>query len=155
MITKYISELLYDHECVIVPEFGAFITKECPATLDYATHRLMPPSKELAFNGQLVADDGLLIGYVAERQGVTTTVAAKMVHDFANQCLNVIEASGVLRLDGMGVLSRVTSRDYVFQIDDSLNLFGDAFGLTALKVQPVYRKETSASCGENRYRTKG
>ena len=142
MIIKYISELLCDHECVIVPEFGAFITKECPATLDYATQRLMPPSKELAFNGQLVTDDGLLIGYVAEKLGVTTTVAAKMVHDFANQCLNVIEASGMLRLDGLGVLSRVNSRDYVLQIDGSLNLFGDAFGLPILKIQPVYRRET-------------
>ena len=142
MITKYISELLFDHECVIIPDFGAFISKESPATLDYATHRLTPPSKELAFNGQLVSDDGLLIGYVAEKLGVTTTVSAKMVHEFANRCLNVIEASGVLRLDGMGVLSRVTERDYVFQLDEDLNLFGDAFGLTALKVQPVYRKET-------------
>lgn len=142
MIIELITELLYDHECVIIPEFGAFITKECPATLDYVNHRLMPPSKELAFNGQLLADDGLLIGYVAEKMGVTTTVAARMVHDFAMRSLAVLEASGVLRLDGMGVLSRVSNRDYVFQLDDDLNLFGDAFGLTALKVQPVYRRET-------------
>ena len=104
MIIKYITELLYDHECVIVPGFGAFITKEAPATLDYVNNMLLPPSKELAFNGQLVTDDGLLIGYVAKRQGVTTTEAAKMVHDFAMRNLAVLEASGALRLDGMGNL---------------------------------------------------
>lgn len=142
MIIKYITELLFDHECVIIPGFGAFITKEVPATLDYVNHSLTPPTKELAFNGQLTSDDGLLVGYVAQREGVTSTEAAKMVHDFAMSSLAVIEASSVLRLDGMGVLSRVTNKGYVFQLDSELNLFGDAYGLTTLKVQPVYRKET-------------
>lgn len=142
MIIKSITELLLDHECVIVPEFGAFISKETPAMLDYINHRLTPPSKEVAFNGQLLTDDGLLIGFVAKKQGISMTAAAKQVHEFAMESLAVIEASGVLRLDGMGVLSRVTSRDYAFQLDDDLNLFGDAFGLTPLKAQPIYRRET-------------
>ena len=142
MIIKSITDLLLDHECVIVPEFGAFISKETPAVLDYVNNRLTPPSKEVRFNGQLITDDGLLIGYVAKQQGISMTAAAKQVHDFAMQSLAVIEASGVLRLDGMGLLSRVTSRDYVFQLDEELNLFGDAFGLTPLKLQPIYRRET-------------
>jgi hypothetical protein len=125
-----------------VPEFGAFISKETPAMLDYVTHRLTPPSKEVRFNGQLITDDGMLIGYVAKQQGISMTEAAKQVHDFAMQSMAVVEASGVLRLDGMGVLSRVTDRDYVFQLDEELNLFGDAFGLTPLKAQPIYRRET-------------
>ena len=142
MIIKCLSELLLDHECVIVPEFGAFITKEMPAVLDYVNNRLTPPSKEVAFNGQLVADDGLLIGYVAERMGVTTTEAAKMIHDFAMRSLAVLEASGALRLDGMGVLTRVNDRNYIIQFDDDTNLLGDAYGLTAIKAQPVYRRDT-------------
>ena len=141
MIVKYISELLLDRECVIVPEFGAFISKEMPAVLDYVNQRLTPPSKEVAFNGQLVADDGLLIGYMAERMGVSTTEAAVMVHDFAMRSLAVLESSGALRLDGMGVLTRVSDRNYIIQFDDDTNLLGDSFGLTSLKIQQVYRKE--------------
>ena len=148
MIIKAISELLYDHECVIVPEFGAFISKETPAVLDYVNHRLTPPSKEVAFNGQLITDDGLLIGYIAKKQDVSMTAAAKQVHDFASQSLAVIDASGVLRLDGMGVLSRVTSRDYVFRLDDSLNLFGGAFCLTTIQAQPIYRRDTYKQIAE-------
>lgn len=142
MITKYISELLFDHNCVIVPEFGAFISKETPAMLDYVNHVLTPPSKEVVFNGQLLTDDGMLIGRVAEKQGVTMTEAAKKVHDFAMRSLAVIEASGVLRLDELGVLSRVNDTDFVFQLDENLNLLGDAFGLASLKTQPIYRRET-------------
>ena len=142
MIVKYISELLYDHECVIIPEFGAFISKETPATMDYVNHRLTPPSKEVAFNGQLLSDDGMLVDYVAKRENISRNMASKMVHDFAMQSLAVVEASGTLRLDGMGILSRINDRDYIFQLDDDLNLFGDAFGLTSFSVQPIYRRET-------------
>ena len=148
MIIKAISELLFDHECVIIPEFGAFISKETPATLDYVNHVLTPPSKEVAFNGQLLTDDGLLIGYLAKKQGVSMTEAAKMVHDFSMRSLAVIEASGVMRLDGLGVLSRVTDRDYVFQLDENMNLLGDAFGLTTFKAQPIYRRETYKQIAE-------
>ena len=148
MIIKYLTELLLDHECVIVPEFGAFISKETPATLDYVNHVLTPPSKEVAFNGQLLTDDGLLIGYLAKKQGVSMTEAAKMVHDFSMRSLAVIEASGVMRLDGLGVLSRVTDRDYVFQLDENMNLLGDAFGLTTFKAQPIYRRETYKQIAE-------
>lgn len=142
MIIKAITELLFDHDCVIVPEFGAFISKETPATLDYVNHRLTPPSKELAFNGQLLADDGLLVDYVTKREKISRSEASKMVHDFAMTSLAVVEASGTLRLDGMGILSRVTDKDYVFHLDENLNLFGDAYGLPSFSVQPIYRRET-------------
>lgn len=142
MIIKCLSELLLDHECVIVPELGAFITKEMPAMLDYVNNRLTPPYKEVAFNGQLVTDDGVLISYVSERMAVTTTEAAKMVHDFAMNSLAVLESSGALRLDGMGVLTRVSDKYYCIQFDDNTNLLGDSFGLTTVKAQPVYRRET-------------
>lgn len=142
MIITCLKELLLDHECVIVPELGAFITKDTPAVLDYVNHVITPPSKEVAFNGQIVTDDGLFIGYLAERMGVMTTKAANMVHDFAMRSLAVLDASGALRLDGMGVLTRVSDRYYIINLDDDMNLLGDSFGLTTIKAQPVYRKET-------------
>lgn len=142
MIIKCLSELLFDNECVIVPELGAFITKETPAALDYVTGRLTPPSKEVAFNGQIVTDDGMFIGYVAERMGITTTKAAYMVHDFAMRSLAVLESSGALRLNGMGVLTRVSDKDFRIQFDDDTNLLGDSFGFATIKALPIYRKET-------------
>lgn len=142
MIVRYLTELLYDHECVIIPEFGAFITKDCPATLDYANHRFAPPSKEVAFNSQLVADDGVFVAYVADRHGVTKAEAARMIHDFAMRALAVLETEGSLHLEGVGTLNRINSKDYDLVTDKNVNLLGDAFGLPAFSVQPIYRSET-------------
>lgn len=142
MIVKCLTELLYDHECVIVPEFGAFISKECPAMLDYVNHRLMPPSKEVVFNGQLVADDGLFVGYVSNRLNVNGEEAAAMVHDFAMQSLAVLDVNATLHLEGLGILNRVNSKNLILTLDDNQNMLGDAFGLAKFSVQPIYRSET-------------
>lgn len=142
MIVKYISELLYDRECVIVPEFGAFISKEAPAMIDYVNHRLTPPSKEVVFNGQLVADDSVLVDYVSVRMHISHDEAVKMVHDFAMQSLAVLEADEPLNLEGLGTLRRINSKDFSLELDKNANFLGDAYGLTTFTVQPIYRSET-------------
>jgi hypothetical protein len=142
MIVKYLSELLFERECVIVPEFGAFISKETPATIDYASHRLTPPSKEVVFNSQLIADDGVLVDYFSVKMDVSHEEAAKMVHDFAMRSLAVLDCNEPLHLEGIGTLERINSKDFTLRLDDDVNLLGDAFGLTSFSVQPIYRSET-------------
>ena len=38
-IDEHISGLLYDHDCVIVPDFGGFVGNMRPARLDGTRHR--------------------------------------------------------------------------------------------------------------------
>ncbi|MEC7128457.1 MAG: SPOR domain-containing protein, partial [Bacteroidota bacterium] len=33
-LTKYIVQLLHQHDCVIIPDFGGFVAQYKPATLD-------------------------------------------------------------------------------------------------------------------------
>ena len=47
-ISKYIIELLHKHDCVIIPGFGAFLTKYIPASHD--NNVFSPPKKSLKFN---------------------------------------------------------------------------------------------------------
>ena len=50
-ISKHIIELLYNHDCVIVPGFGAFLTKSIRASHDNDV--FSPPRKSITFNGML------------------------------------------------------------------------------------------------------
>ena len=68
MIIKYLTELLYDNECVIVADFGAFITQRHSAVIDYTNNRFTPPYKEIIFNNKLVADDGLLVDFISKKR---------------------------------------------------------------------------------------
>ena len=50
---RYISDLLYRYECVIIPEFGAFLTQNVSAKVHESTNAFYPPKKALSFNEQL------------------------------------------------------------------------------------------------------
>ena len=57
-ISKYISELLFLHDCVIIPEFGGFVGNNKSAVLNEITRTISPPSKEILFNLNLQTNDG-------------------------------------------------------------------------------------------------
>ncbi|NLA48282.1 MAG: hypothetical protein GX876_02335, partial [Bacteroidales bacterium] len=61
-ITSFIRELLFSHDCVIVPGFGGFVGNYAPARIDRATSTFYPPSKQISFNRNLRNNDGLLAG---------------------------------------------------------------------------------------------
>ncbi|MBK9417352.1 MAG: hypothetical protein IPN62_08680 [Flavobacteriales bacterium] len=50
-IERDLAELLHDHDCVIVPQWGGFLTHYRPARLDGARHLIHPPAKGLASIG--------------------------------------------------------------------------------------------------------
>ena len=60
-LINHISELLYDHNCVIIPGFGGFITNYKSADFDHQNNVVLPARKVVAFNQSLVENDGLLI----------------------------------------------------------------------------------------------
>ena len=58
-LSRYIQELLYQYECVTIPQFGAFLTRSFKAKIDHKGV-FYPPRKEVNFNQLLFVNDGLL-----------------------------------------------------------------------------------------------
>ena len=141
MITNYLIELLKDNECVIVPEFGAFISKRHSATIDYANHRFMPPYKELVFNNKLTNNDDLLVNFISQKENISNEEALAKIKNFVNQSAAILDVNFELDLEGLGKL-RNFHGDYVFETKEDVNLLGDAFGLTSFNFQPIFRTET-------------
>ena len=69
-IDYYINELLYIHDCVIIPGFGGFVGNHISAKLNKASKTLTPPSKQILFNENLKTNDGLLINYILENENI-------------------------------------------------------------------------------------
>jgi len=65
-IEHYISQLLYRHQCVTVPGFGAFLTEIQSAHLHENTNSFYPPKKVISFNSHLKNNDGLLANHIAQ-----------------------------------------------------------------------------------------
>ena len=70
-VSQYISDLLYTHDCVIVPNFGGFVGNRKSAELNKKTGSLSPPSKQILFNRKLTTNDGLLFSYIAQKEVIS------------------------------------------------------------------------------------
>jgi len=46
-ISSYISELLFEHDCVIIPNFGGFICNYKPADIHPIQNTVSPPAKAI------------------------------------------------------------------------------------------------------------
>ena len=139
-VNDYLKKLLYQYDCVVVPEFGAFLTHYQSAAFTEASGLYLPPRKRVAFNEALRFDDGILANYIMLHEPVTREGAQRHIHLFVNGLLQDVEAVGRFELDGIGTFSR--NDEGKLQFDPSLrhNFFGEAYGMSALSVQLINRQ---------------
>ncbi|MBR2052081.1 MAG: SPOR domain-containing protein [Bacteroidales bacterium] len=141
MITNYLKELLNDNECVIIPEFGAFISKRHSATIDYANHRFLPPYKEIVFNDKLKNNDDVLADFISKKENISKEEASNKIHEFVNQSVAILDVNSELELVDLGKFINING-NFIFNAKDDINILGDSFGLTEFNYQPVFRTET-------------
>lgn len=68
---QHIEYLILRHECVVVPGFGAFISRRRQAAFDMENGVILPPSVTVAFNRAVSMDDGLLVNSYIRKHGMT------------------------------------------------------------------------------------
>ncbi|MFD2516080.1 SPOR domain-containing protein [Pontibacter locisalis] len=141
MVEKHIKSLLYDHDCVIIPEFGGLITRYVPARINPVKHAITPPSKKIAFNEKLVLNDGLLISTIAFRNNVSKEVAQRMVLDFVHQAKASLHSDNRFVLQDIGVFKYNPERKLEFEYVESDNLLEASFGLPDLVARPLRVEE--------------
>ncbi len=145
MIEKYIRQLLFDNDCVVIPDFGGFIATYAPATIHPARHTFVPPCKAIAFNEMLRLNDGLLISHVALGEGITREQATQAVSQFAEHIRLQIRQSQKYTFDEIGTLSLTPERRMEFEPINRVNYLNDGFGLPELSFQPIERRPYHAS----------
>ena len=79
---EYISNLLFLHDCVIIPDFGGFICNYKSAYIDETSGIITPPSKDILFNRNLTHNDGLLANWIVCKENVPYDKAVKQVELF-------------------------------------------------------------------------
>lgn len=149
-ITKHISTLLQFHECVVVPDFGGFISNYIPARYDKNTQTFFPPKKEVVFNSKIKKNDGLLLNYLVEEENLTYQNARKAIEDFVDLTLIRLNHGETVDFPNLGSLHFSHSGSFVFEAKPNLQLI-ETYGLTEFhhsqqtrKKQPVERPAVRA-----------
>lgn len=128
-IAQRISELLFDYDCIIVPELGGFITNYKPAYIDEHLGVLYPPSKALGFNRQLINNDGLLANYIAREDLISFENACENIKSEVEICFEKLNEGKRVEFDKVGILYMDSENKIHFDPDDSINYLTSSFGL--------------------------
>ena len=140
-LEKYISSLLYHHDCVVVPEFGAFIAQKSNASFQKQKSAFYPPQKQVGFNPSLTSNDGLLIQEVARFSGLTFEAAKEEVAAKVQFWKNHLDLNSNLNLPELGILSKTKEGLLNFTPNHS-NFLLDSFGLESIRPQPILANST-------------
>ncbi|MBP2833326.1 SPOR domain-containing protein [Aquimarina sp. U1-2] len=138
----YISELLYRYECVILPGFGAFLTRRKPAEIHEDTHSFFPPKKCISFNSQLKNNDGLLANYIASAESISYTDALAKIQRYVVSLTEKMAKGERLELANIGAFFTSLEDTIQFEPQESVNYLTEAFGLHSF-VSPVVKTEST------------
>ena len=136
-ISDNIKNLLFEHDCVIIPGFGGFVANYKPAQIDYDRNIFAPPSKDIGFNVQLIHNDGLLVSEVSRISGLGYPVARKNVENFARELKRKLEKGKKIGMDDLGTFFLDKEKNIQFEPDRSINFLKDSFGLSTFEFEQL------------------
>ena len=138
-LEKIAKELLIDEDCVIIPEFGGFITHYKPALLEPNKNIILPPGKSVSFNAKLCKNDGLLAQSVAFKTGLNYNDSLKAIQLKVSFWEKELNETKYLELDGFGSFILNKEGNLVFEQFNETNFSNSSFALTNVIASPIER----------------
>jgi len=146
-VEKYINELLYRYDCVIVPNFGGFITNKIGAKVNSFTHTFHPPTKQITFNTHLKQNDGLVVSYIAAVENISFEKAlAKINASVASW--NESLKNGAVVFENIGAIAFNEEKQLIFEPQKEHNFLTNSFGLSTVS-SPAIKHPVHASTSKS------
>ena len=139
-IEQYISQLLYRHQCVTVPGFGAFLTEIHSAHLHENTNSFYPPKKVISFNSNLKNNDGLLANHIAQLEKSSYESAVASIESEVVIWNSILQVNEKFTLKNIGELYLNSEKNIVFTPLENINYLKESFGLNSF-VSPAIKRE--------------
>lgn len=140
ILANYINDLLYRYDCVIIPDFGGFVTNKKGAKLDRNTNTIHPPSKQITFNRHLKVSDGLLANYIASSENISFEKATTAISLSVIKWQNEIQTKPI-EIGSVGVLSINKNNQIIFEPNNKINFLAESFGLSAVASSSIERNK--------------
>ena len=136
-VTAFIRELLFGHDCVIVPGFGGFIENYSPARIDKNSGTFYPPVKKISFNRNLNHNDGLLVGKISGTANINYGDARKLVETCVGDLQRKLQKGEKIVFDNIGSFVNNQEGNLQFEPDSNVNYHLDSYGLESFQCLPL------------------
>ncbi len=138
-IGKYISELLYNHNCVIIPGLGGLVANYSSSYIHPTQNVFYPPSKKIAFNKNLSENDGLLVNYIANNENISYDIVNEIINNYVKNIKETINENNTYTIENIGSFSLNIEKSIQFIPDNKINYLIDSYGLQSFQVNPILR----------------
>ncbi|MDG2194997.1 MAG: SPOR domain-containing protein [Polaribacter sp.] len=139
-LANYINDLLYRYDCVVIPDFGGFVTNVVSAKVNQFSHTFYPPTKQITFNSLLKNNDGLLANYIASSENVSFEKAVEIISSTVKTWQQQLQNESLL-VGKIGSLSLNKEQQLVFEPNQTTNYLTASFGLSSFSSPTVKRLE--------------
>jgi hypothetical protein len=137
---KYIAELLFEYDCVIIPGFGGFIGNYTPARIQESYHTFFPPFKSLLFNPNLKQNDGLLAVRISQGEKISYTDAILSIGSLVSGWYKQLNDSLAVEIDQVGRLYRDKEGNFQFEQNKEINFLPESYSLSSVISPAVIRQ---------------
>lgn len=139
-LEQIISDLLYRYECVIVPNFGAFVSNYKPTVFNEKNNSFYPPSKAILFNSNVLNNDALLANSLASTVNCSYDDAIKSIAKSVTKWQSELQENKALELDKIGSFSLNNHNKLIFEPSNTTNYLTDSYGLRTLMAAQINRE---------------
>ena len=150
-IFKDISYLLYYNDCVILPNFGAFVLKSKSAYIE--DNEFFPPSKYVSFNSMLKDNDGLLAKFISEERKISYKKSLKLISDEVKVLNEKLSEDLIFDTEYLGIFELKEKNTLIFNPDFSINFDSSVFGLNSFVRKPIINISSKRAADKSQFDT--
>ena len=136
-LARHIEILLLEHDCVVIPGFGGFITKAEEAKFLEQEWQMMPPFRTVRFNQALQANDGLLVQSYMNIYDASFPAAQKQMQMEIDEMMDQLNLTGEYVMENIGTLRIDINRNISLETDESGVNTPWFYGLSSFALEPV------------------
>jgi len=148
-IFKDVAKLLHSNDCVIVPNFGAFVLKSKSAYIK--NNEFFPPSKYVSFNAMLKDNDGLLAKHISGEKNISYKKSLKLISEEVIFFKESLSKDLIVDTESLGIFELKEKETLVFNPDFSINFDNKVFGLKSFVREPLLSKISEESKRNNQF----
>ena len=126
---SFLEHLLYEHECVIIPQLGGFVVNAKDFTFNEQEGKIYPKKKYVAFNEKLKTDDRLLSTEWAKNKAISLKEASLEIAELSKRLKSELTSSGTVQLGVLGTFTLNQENRISFSPNPDFNADLSVFGL--------------------------
>ena len=139
-IADYIWILVSEHDCVVIPRLGAFVSTNVPAKVLFHENSFVPPTRMIKFIERLQHDDNLVVDYISLEESISTEEARIRLEYFIKGVRVSIDRGDSVPFPHLGKLIPTDNGEIDFVANKSLDLNPESFGFDRF-VSPAISRE--------------